>query len=46
VLAQAVGRGEALRLAGGESRETELLAIAYEGLEMVGGVSDEGEVRK
>lgn len=46
VLAQAAGRGEALRLAGGESREAEILAIAYEGLERVGGVGDDGKVRK
>jgi galactose mutarotase-like enzyme len=44
VLARAAGRGDALRLAAGESRESELLAIAYEGLERVGSVSDEGKV--
>lgn len=44
VLSKAVERGEALRLSAGESREIELLAIAYEGLDQVSGVSADGEV--
>jgi len=44
VLRQAVERGEALRLGAGESREAELLAIAFEGLERVSGVSVDGEI--
>ena len=45
ILERAVERGEALRLGAGESREIELMAIAFEGLERVGGVSAEGEVK-
>jgi hypothetical protein len=44
VLERAVERGEALQLGAGESRELELLAIAYEGKEHVGQVSADGEV--
>jgi galactose mutarotase-like enzyme len=44
ILARAVERGEALRLGAGESREIELMAVAFEGLERVSGVSAEGEV--
>ncbi|HXG92253.1 MAG TPA: aldose 1-epimerase [Blastocatellia bacterium] len=45
VLARAAERGEALQLKAGESREIELTAIAFEGLERVGGVTAEGIVR-
>lgn len=44
VLAEAVRRGEALRLAAGESREVELLAVAFEGLNEVSRISPEGVV--
>jgi hypothetical protein len=46
VLAQAVERGEALRLAAGESRQVELLAVAFEGSEQVSGISTDGVVAK
>jgi hypothetical protein len=46
ILERAVERGEALRLGAGESREIELLAVAFEGLERVGDVSAEGEVKQ
>ena len=46
VLAEAVERGEALRLSAGESREIELLAIAFEGPESVNEVSADGEIRE
>ena len=46
VLSHAAARGEALRLAAGESREFELLAVAFEGLERVSGVSAEGLVSR
>ena len=45
ILERAVERGEALRLGAGESREIELMAIAFEGLERVSDVSAEGEVK-
>ncbi len=41
VLSRAAQQGEALRLAAGESREIEMLAIAYEGL----GIGDQETVR-
>ena len=44
MLMHAAARGEALSLGPGESREIELLAIAYEGLERVGHVSADGQV--
>src|SRR6185503_20950201 len=44
ILEQAVERGEALRLGAGESREIELLAIAFEGPESVNDVSADGEI--
>jgi hypothetical protein len=44
ILAKAVERGEALRLGAGESLEIEMLAIAYEGLDKVSGVSVQGKV--
>jgi len=44
VLADAVGRGEALTLQSGESREIDLVAVAYEGLDRVNGITAEGEV--
>jgi len=44
VLSKAVERGESLRLPSGESRDIELLAIAYEGLDQVSGVSADGEI--
>jgi len=46
VLSHAAARGEALRLPAGESREFELLAVAFEGLERVSGVSAEGLVSR
>ena len=46
VLSQAAARGEALTLGAGESREFELLAISFEGLERVSGVSAEGVVSR
>lgn len=45
MLMHAAARGEALSLKPGESREIDLLAIAYEGLESVKEVTREGEVR-
>lgn len=44
ILARAAERGEALRLGAGESREIELMAIAFEGLNKVSGVSRDGAV--
>jgi galactose mutarotase-like enzyme len=44
MLMYAAARGEALSLKPGASREIELLAIAYEGLEQVGYVSADGRV--
>ena len=44
VLAAAVERGEALKLGAGESREVELMAIAFEGLDRVEKISAEGKV--
>ncbi len=44
ILERAVERGEALRLGSGESREIELMAVAFEGLERVSHVSAGGEV--
>jgi hypothetical protein len=46
ILSRAVERGEALRLAAGESCEIELMAIAFEGLDKVSGVSAQGEVQQ
>jgi hypothetical protein len=45
ILSRAVERGEALRLAAGESCEIELMAIAFEGLDKVSSVSGQGEVQ-
>jgi uncharacterized protein DUF4432 len=45
ILARAVERSEALRLGAGESREIELMAVAFEGLERVSDVSAAGEVK-
>jgi hypothetical protein len=45
ILSESAKRGEALTLGPGESREVELCAIAYQGLERVGGVSPDGIVR-
>jgi hypothetical protein len=44
VLSQAVERGEALRLGPGESREVELFATAFEGLERVVSVDSAGSI--
>jgi galactose mutarotase-like enzyme len=44
VLARQAEQGNALRLGAGESRELEMMAIAFEGLERVSGVSLEGVV--
>jgi len=44
VLSHAAARGEALTLGAGESREIDLMAIAFEGIEQVSGVSPDGEV--
>lgn len=44
VLSHAAARGEALTLAAGASREIDLMAIAFEGVEQVSGVSRDGEV--
>lgn len=44
VLEQAARNGKALKLEAGESREVELLAIAYEGLEEVTRVNEDGSV--
>jgi hypothetical protein len=46
VLSHAAARGEALRLGSGESQEFELLAVAYEELERVSGISAEGVVSR
>lgn len=46
VLSHAAARGEALKLSAGESMEIQLLAIAYEGVERVSSVSDEGVIRR
>ncbi|HVG19218.1 MAG TPA: aldose 1-epimerase [Blastocatellia bacterium] len=45
VLARQAERGEALRLGAGESLGLEMMAMAFEGLERVSGVSPEGIVR-
>jgi hypothetical protein len=44
VLRRAAEAGEALNLGPGESREVELLAVAFEGLETVSGLTPEGKV--
>jgi len=44
VLHSAAERGEALRLGPGESREVELLALAFDGDKGVSGISGDGEV--
>jgi hypothetical protein len=44
VLAHQAEQGEALRLGAGGSRELEMMAIAFEGVERVTGVSSEGIV--
>ena len=44
MLMYAAARGVALSLKPGESRDIELLALAYEGLEQVGYVSADGKV--
>jgi hypothetical protein len=46
VLSNASARGEALTLDAGESRELELLAVAFEGVERVIGVNASGVVSK
>ncbi len=46
VLSQAAERGEALTLGPGESREMELLAVAFEGSERVSGVTSSGGVNR
>jgi hypothetical protein len=46
ILSQASARGEALTLAEGESREFDLLAVAFEGSEEVVGVTSTGEVSR
>jgi hypothetical protein len=46
MLMHAAARGEALSLAPGASRDIELMAIAYEGLERVGRVSEDGDVEE
>lgn len=46
ILARAVERGESLRLGAGESLELEIMAIGYEGLGRVSGISAEGEVKE
>jgi hypothetical protein len=46
VLSHAAARGEALSLSAGDSTEVELLAIAFEGLDRVTGISPDGEVIK
>jgi galactose mutarotase-like enzyme len=45
VLARQAERRAALRLGAGESRELEMMAVAFEGLERVTGVSPDGEVQ-
>ncbi|HYV07832.1 MAG TPA: hypothetical protein VFB82_24785, partial [Blastocatellia bacterium] len=44
ILSQAVKRGDALRLGAGESREIEMIAIAFDGLKRVSRISEQGEV--
>lgn len=44
ILADAAACGEALTLGAGESREIELMAIAFEGLERVSNVSADGQI--
>lgn len=44
VLAKAAAAGDALKLGAGESREAELLAVAYEGAEGVSGITPSGKV--
>lgn len=44
-LARQAERGDALRLGAGESRELEMMAVVFEGLERVSSVSPDGEVR-
>lgn len=45
VLEAVAERGEALKLGAGESREIELIAVAFEGLERVSNVSADGEIK-
>lgn len=45
ILERAANSGESLNLSAGESREIELLAVAFEGLKRVSDVSIEGEVK-
>jgi hypothetical protein len=44
VLSHAAARGEALTLGPGESKEVDLMAVAFEGIERVSFVTSEGEV--
>jgi hypothetical protein len=45
-LSRAAERGEALRLGPGESREIELMAVAFEGTERVAGLGSDGTVKR
>ena len=45
VLSHAAARGEALTLSAGESREVEIAAVAFEGLERVKSVGSQGEIQ-
>jgi hypothetical protein len=45
ILSEAANRGEALTLGPGESLEASLLAVAYEGLEIVSGIDEKGRVK-
>jgi hypothetical protein len=44
VLSHAAARGEALTLGPGESREINLIALAFEGSERISGIDSDGEV--
>jgi hypothetical protein len=44
VLSHAAARGEALNLAAGESKEIDLMAVAFEGTERVNAIGDDGRV--
>ena len=45
VLSHAAARGEALTLGAGESREIELVAVAFEGVDRITRVTPEGAIK-
>ena len=45
-LSHAAARGEALSLGAGESREINLMAIAFEGSERINGIDSDGKIQR